>query len=150
MVLVAHRRHRIFDKVWTLAGDTHPYRTSGETAVESLTQAAKRCAMDDLGATITGWSDALALSYVARDPRDPRYCENELLHLMVTKYEGPLHLNPKNVYRLRWTELAEISEESAADLKKDPLERKYAPWVHALFAQQKSKVERALLGHSHA
>jgi len=147
-ILVAHRRHKIFDRVWTLSGDTHPYRIRGETVVESLTQAAKRCALDDLGTNVVGWLDALVLSYAARDPRDPRYCENELLHVMVARYDGPWHMNPKNVYGLRWAELAEVSEDSMEDLKKEPIERKYAPWVHALFSQPASRVEKALLGHS--
>lgn len=147
-ILVAHRRHRVFDKVWTLAGDTHPYRIRGETAVESLTQAAKRCAMDDLGVTIPGWSDALVLSYAAQDPRDPRYCENELLHLMVARYEGPLHMNPKNVYQLRWAELGEILTDSASDLGKQPIDRKYAPWVHALCRLPNMNSRIALLGRA--
>lgn len=147
-VLVAHRRHRIFDKVWTLAGDTHPYRIRGETTVESLVQAAKRCAMDDLGVTITGWSDAHVLSYAARDPRDPRYCENELLHLMVTWYDGPLHMNPKNAYQLRWVELGEILAVSEGDLSKRPINRKYAPWIHALCRLPKTKIQSSLLGRA--
>ena len=145
-VLVAHRRHKVFDRVWTLAGDTHPYRIRGEKAGETLVQAAKRCAMDDLGVTITGWSDAQVLSYAARDPRDPRYCENELLHLMVTRYNGPLHMNPKNVYKLRWAELEEISSDSKDDLGREPINQKYAPWVHAIFAQPVEKIGKTLFG----
>ena len=145
-VLVAHRRHKIFDKVWTLAGDTHPYRIRGQTDVESLVQAAKRCAMDDLGVPITGWSDALVVSYAAQDPRDPRYCENELLHLMVTKCGGPLHMNSKNAYELSWAELGDILTESADDMAKQSIDRKYAPWVHALCTQPKKRIRNALLG----
>jgi isopentenyldiphosphate isomerase len=147
MILVAHRRHRVFDKVWTLAGDTHPYRIHGKKFVEGLAQAARRCSLDDLGVAISGWSDALVLSYSARDPRDPRYCENELLHIMATRYDGPFKMNPKNVYELKWAELAEVSDASAEDLKKEPIERKYAPWVHALFARPAIEVREALLGH---
>lgn len=145
-ILIAHRRHKIFDKVWTLSGDTHPYRVHGKSEVESLDQAAKRCAMDDFGATIADWSDSLVYDYAARDPRGPRYCENELLHVMVAKYSGALQMNPKNAYELRWAELAEISEELKADLKKRPIEHTYAPWVHAMFAQPMMRVRGALSG----
>jgi isopentenyldiphosphate isomerase len=145
-VLVAHRRHKIFDKVWTLSGDTHPYRVHGEAKVERLAQAAKRCAMDDLGVAITGWADAMVLAYSARDPRDPRYCENELLHVMVARYGGPLHMNPRNVYELRWAELGEVSDESKDDLDKEPIDRKYAPWVHAMFTQPAVRIGKVLLG----
>jgi len=145
-ILVAHRRHRIFDKVWTLSGDTHPYRVSEETNVESLGQAAKRCAMDDLGVVASGWTDALVFTYSARDPRDPRYCENELLHVMVARHRGPFHMDPRNAYEIKWAELAEIAKESMQDLKKEPIERKYAPWVHAMFALPVARVRRALAG----
>jgi isopentenyldiphosphate isomerase len=143
-VLVAHRRHRIFDRVWTLSGDTHPYRAYGGLESENVLQAAKRCALDDLGVAIRGWAKKLTVSYSARDPRDPRLCENELLHVMVAKYGGPLHMNPKNTYELRWAGLEEIAEDSAEDLAKGPIDRKYAPWVHAIFALPPEKIEEAL------
>jgi isopentenyldiphosphate isomerase len=142
-ILIAHRRHRIFDRVWTLSGDTHPYRYGWGNA-EVITVAARRCAKEDLGIETKGWRNALAVSYSARDPRDPRYCENELLSLMVTKYDGPVYMNEKNVYELLWAELPEISKESAADLQKEPVERKYAPWVHAVFALSPERIREAL------
>jgi isopentenyldiphosphate isomerase len=142
-VLTARRRHRIFDQVWTLSGDTHPYRFDrGE--VENLSQAAKRCAADDLGIETKGWGKTLTVSYSARDPRDSRYCENELLHLMATRQEGPFHVNAKNAYELRWAELVEISRDSTADLGREPIDRKYAPWVHAVFSLPREKVYDAL------
>ena len=142
-VLIAHRKHRVFDKVWTLSGDTHPYRYQGEPRVETLSHAARRCAMDDLGVEIAGWAKKLTFAYAARDPRDPRYCENELLHIMVAKYGGPLRVNPKNAYQARWVELSEILKDSESDLKKEPLDRKYAPWVHPLVALPRGKIKSA-------
>jgi len=144
-ILTAYRRHRIFDQVWTLSGDTHPYRVKGTQEMETLVQAAKRCALDDLGIETKGWKRTLTVSYSARDPRDPRYCENELLHLMVAKQDGPFHRNPKNVYDLRWRKAAEISRVSATDLEKDPIDRRYAPWVHALFSPSSDRAKEALL-----
>jgi isopentenyldiphosphate isomerase len=143
-ILIAHRKHKIFDSVWTLSGDTHPYRAYGESEVETLVQAAKRCAIDDLGARVTGWTSALTVNYSARDPRDPRYCENELLHVMVSRYSGPFRMNPNNAYELRWAGLAKIAQDSADDLKKEPIDRKYAPWVHAIFYLPSDQVEEAL------
>jgi isopentenyldiphosphate isomerase len=144
-ILVAHRRHRIFDKVWTLSGDTHPYRMYGSLEVESLENAAKRCAMDELGVVIKKWTKTFTASYSARDPRDPRYCENELLHVLVAKHGDPIHMSRKNAYDLRWVEPSEISRDSLADLKKEPIGRKYAPWVHVVFTLPLDKVEEALL-----
>lgn len=145
-VLFAHRRHRIFDRVWTLSGDTHPYRRYGSPVVEGKVEAAGRCAMDDLGVRIRHWPRRMALSYSARDPRDPRYCENELLHVLVTKHDGPFHMNAKNAYELRWVKFEEVSRDSAADLEKEPINRKYAPWVHALFSLSPDEIEATLAG----
>jgi len=143
-ILVAHRRHKIFDQVWTLSGDTHPYRY-GLGDAENLSQAAKRCAKDDLGVVTEGWVTKITVSYASRDPRDPRYCENELLRVMVTRYDGPLRVNERNAYAAEWVESSEIDEESKADLKKEPIERKYAPWVHAIFTLPQGTAKRALV-----
>ena len=142
-ILVVHRRHKVFDKVWTLSGDTHPYRTQGSLETESIFRAARRCAMDDLGVRTRGWTRRLTVSYSARDPRDPRFCENELLHIMVAKYRGLLHMNRKNAYELQWVDATQISNDSIEDSKKEPIDRKYAPWVHAVFALQPQKVGEA-------
>jgi isopentenyldiphosphate isomerase len=141
-ILVQHRRHRIFDRVWSLSGDTHP-RKYGYSRVESLPEAARRCAEEDLGIKIRTWTRALSVSYSARDPRDPRYCENELLHLLVAKSAGPVQMNKENAYELRSVELAEISRDVRADLGKEPIDRKYAPWVHAVFSLPSGEIEGA-------
>ena len=143
-ILVAYRRHKIFDRVWTLSGDTHPYRIHGSQRVENLVQASKRCAEDDFRANIKTWTKALTVSYSARDPRDPRYCENELMHVMTARYDGPLRMNKKNAYDFCWVTVAEISKDCKEDLKKEPIDRKFAPWVHAVFALPLREVREAL------
>ena len=144
-ILIAHRRHKIFDKVWTLTGDTHPYRMYGSLEVETLEKAGRRCAMDDLGVMVKNWTRALTVSYSARDLRNPSYCENELLNVLSAKHNGPLDMNEKNAYELRWADPTEIWQESIADLKKESIERMYAPWVHAVFSLPLEKVNGALM-----
>jgi isopentenyldiphosphate isomerase len=141
-ILVQLRRHRIFDKVWSLSGDTHP-RKYESSKVESLSEAARRCAKEDLGITIKSWRQILSVSYSARDPRDPRYCENELLSVLAAKHAGPVNMNRNSAYELRWAEFAEISRDSQTDLSKKPSSRKYAPWVHAMFSLPPERVEEA-------
>jgi isopentenyldiphosphate isomerase len=141
-ILVQHRRHRIFDKVWSLSGDTHP-RKYDSSKLETLSEAARRCAKEDLGIVIKSWRNALSVSYSARDPRDPRYCENELLHVLAAKHSGPLNMNRNSAYELRWAEFAEISRDSRKDSTKEPIDRKYAPWVHAMFSLAHERVEGA-------
>ena len=141
-VLTQRRKHKIFDKFWSLSGDTHPRKYEGRS-VESLSVAAIRCAKEDLGVTIKDWTPRLTLSYSARDPRDPRYCENELLHILIAKQSGPLRMNENNAYELKWIPVTEISEDSRIDLKKERADRKYAPWVHAVFSLSPGEVRKA-------
>jgi isopentenyldiphosphate isomerase len=143
-VLVEHRRHRIFDKVWSLSGDTHPRKYEGRK-VESLPEAARRCAKEDLGVTIADWTPRLTVPYSARDPRDPRYCENELLYVLFSKHDGPLRMNEESAYELEWVQLEEIQNQSLADLKKEPVDRKYAPWVHAILSMSSAEVQKAFV-----
>jgi isopentenyldiphosphate isomerase len=145
-IFVQNRRHRIFDKVWSLSGDTHP-RKYESSKMESLSEAARRCAKEDLGTTIKSWRQILNVSYSARDPRDPRYCENELLYILAAKHRGPVNMNRESVYELRWAEFAEISRESQRDSKKALIDRKYAPWVHAMFSLPQERVEEAFHVH---
>ncbi len=141
-ILIQHRRHRIFDRVWSLSGDTHP-RKYGTRRVESLSEAARRCASEDLGVVIKNWTRRLSIPYSARDPRDSRYCENELLYILVAKHDGPLYMNKESAYELRWVEITEISKDSRTDLKRKPIDRKYAPWVSAVFSLSSKRVEEA-------
>ena len=143
-ILVQHRRHRIFDKVWSLSGDTHPRKYDSSKA-ESLSEAARRCANEDLGVVIKNWRKKLTVSYSAIDPRDPRYCENDLLYVLAAKHRGPLVMNRNSAYELSRADFTEISRDSQADSKKEPIDRKYAPWVHAVFSLPFEKVEEAFL-----
>ncbi len=141
-ILIQHRKHRIFDKVWSLSGDTHPRKYDSSKA-ESLSEAARRCAKEDLGIIVKSWREILSVSYSARDPQDTRYCENELLHVLAAKYKDPMNMNKKSAYELRWAEFAEISRDSQTDLRKKPIDRKYAPWVHAMFSLPHETVAEA-------
>ncbi len=53
------------------------------------------------------------------------------------------NMNEKNAYELRWADLAEISKDSRADLKREPIRRKYAPWVSAVFSLPSRETEEA-------
>ena len=83
------------------------------------------------------------MSYSARDPRDPRYCENELLYILTAKHGGPVNMNRNSAYELRWAKFTEILRDSQTDSRKEPIDRKYAPWVHAMFSLPHERVEEA-------
>ncbi len=141
-ILLEHRKHKIFDKTWSLSGDTHP-RKYKSREVETLSEASSRCASEDLGVRIEKWAPTLTVSYSAPDPRNSTYCENELLSVMVARYEGELNMNAENAYDLVWEDMQEIRAESLDDLRKRPADRKYAPWVHAIFTLPYEEVQKA-------
>ena len=141
-ILTQQRRHKIFDKVWSLSGDTHPRKYESRN-VESFSEASKRCAQEDLGIVIKDWTQRLRVPYSARDPHNPRYCENELLYVLFAKHIGPLHMNEDNAYELNWVQLADILNDARTDLGEEPVDRKHAPWVHAIFSLSPREVERA-------
>jgi len=133
-ILIQHRKHVIFDKIWSLSADTHP-RKYDDNRVETLAEAATRCIQEDFGIAVTQWTEVLTLCYSARDPHNPKCCENELLHLLVGKYDGSVNPNEDNVYDYRWVEQQRISEEVLRDSRREPINRVYAPWIHVIFEE---------------
>jgi isopentenyldiphosphate isomerase len=132
-LLLQHRKHRIFDKVWDLAGSTHPYFRDGRQ--ESYEEAARRC----LSTEYSGLADApvinssVFVNYAAVDPLEKRYCENEFCRLMVASHEGGVSHNVENAYGHAWVTLTEL----ASDLSRSP--SKYAPWVVDLIVEIQKK-----------
>ena len=137
-LLLQHRKHKIFDRVWDLAGSTHPYFRDGRQ--ESYEEAAKRC----LSTEYAGLADAAVVNssvfvnYAAVDPRDGRYCENEFCRLVVVSHEGSVQHNSENAYGHAWVTLSALT----ADLARSP--SKYAPWVVDLVREVNEKRPREL------
>ncbi len=143
-ILIQNRKHSIFDKVWSLSGDTHP-RMYENGRYETLTEASQRCAMEDLGVEIDKWMDILTVTYSAIDPRNLEFCENEFLHILLARFDGPFYPNKNNVYELRWIDLDDIMAATASDLRKEPIKRKFAPWVHKVFSLPEEAIRKAFL-----
>jgi isopentenyl-diphosphate delta-isomerase len=132
-ILLQHRKHRIFDKVWDLAGSTHPYFRDGRQ--ETYEEAASRC----LSTEYSGFkgtrvaNSSIAVNYAAVDPRAPRYCENEFCRLIVARHGGEVSHSPENAYGHSWVSLQELRKDLAASPSK------YAPWVVDLLAKVEEK-----------
>ena len=132
-LLLQHRKHRIFDQVWDLAGSTHPYFHEGRQ--ESYEDAARRC----LSTEYKGLEDArvvnssVFVNYAAIDQRNSRLCEDEFCRLVVASHEGGVKHNPENAYGLAWATLPTIM----GDLAKSP--SKYAPWVVDLLKEVRNR-----------
>src|SRR2546425_2504779 len=54
-----------------------------------------------------------------------------------------MNRNRNSAYESRWAKFAEISRDSRTDSKKESIDRKYAPWVHAMFSLPHEMVEEA-------
>jgi hypothetical protein len=67
------------------------------------------------------------------------------LSVLAAKHRGPMNMNRNSAYELQWAKFAEISRDSQADSKREPIDRKYAPWVHAMFSLPHEKIEEAFL-----
>jgi isopentenyldiphosphate isomerase len=137
-VLLQHRKHRIFDKVWDLAGSTHPYFRDGKQ--EGYEEAALRC----LRTEYSGFEDAavakssVSVNYAAIDPRNKLYCENEFCRLVVSLHDGEIAHKSENAYAHRWVAFGELTE----DVRKNPA--KYAPWTIDLLEMIEVKKPPAL------
>jgi isopentenyl-diphosphate Delta-isomerase len=122
-VLLQHRKHRIFDNVWDLAGSTHPYFRGGRQ--EGYEEAALRC----LKTEYSGFEDAavtnssISVNYSAIDSENGTYCENEFCRLVVSVHDPTISHNAENAYGHEWVSFGAL----IADLERNP--RKYAPWV---------------------
>jgi isopentenyldiphosphate isomerase len=122
-VLLQHRRHRIFDSVWDLAGSTHPYHRNGRQ--EGYEEAALRC----LKTEYSGFDDAIvanssvSINYAAIDPRNKLYCENEFCRLVVSRHGAEIAHKDENAYGHRWVRFGEL----VADVRNSPTN--YAPWL---------------------
>jgi isopentenyldiphosphate isomerase len=137
-VLLQHRKHRIFDKVWDLAGSTHPYFRDGKQ--EGYEEAALRC----LRTEYSGFEDAavanssVSVNYAAIDPRNNLYCENEFCRLVVSLHDGEIAHKTENAYTHKWVALRALT----ADAHKNP--ERYAPWIIDLLETIKAKKPREL------
>lgn len=117
-ILLQHRKHRLFDKLWDLAAASHPMQVEGKN--ESYLQAAQRCLRDEWG--IVG----ARLNFLGAFNYQERYgegCENEHCALIVGRWDEELSLDPKHAYGLRWLSLGELLRELEANPSK------FTPWL---------------------
>ncbi|MDA4114215.1 MAG: NUDIX domain-containing protein [Thaumarchaeota archaeon] len=139
-ILLQHRKHRIFDSVWDLAGSTHPYHRDGMQ--EGYEEAALRC----LRTEYTGFDDAIvanssvSINYEAIDPSNTTYCENEFCRLIISLHDGEIAHKAENAYGYRWSSFREL----LADVRKKPTS--YAPWMIDLLEMIQSRKPLELTG----
>jgi len=102
-ILLQHRRHHLFDKLWDLAAASHPLHIDGRD--EDYIEAAKRCLRDEWGIEEIELRKIDSFNYFkSYDNR----CENEHCALIVGEYDGKITVNPEAAYGFRWINLKQL------------------------------------------
>ncbi len=117
-ILLQHRKHKLFDKLWDLAGASHPLHTDGKD--ESYIEAASRCLKNEWGIDSMNLENIGAFNYFKEDEKN---CENEYCALITGEYNGELKANPETAYGFRWIDLKQL----LAEIYKKP--EVFTPWL---------------------
>lgn len=117
-ILLQHRKHKLFDKLWDLTGASHPLHLDGND--ESYLESAARCLktewkIENIKLKVLG-----AFNYFSQ--YDER-CENEHCALIIGEYDDKVKINPEVAYDFRWVSLKQLLSE----IKKNPEE--FTPWL---------------------
>ena len=117
-ILLQHRKHKLFDKLWDLTGASHPLHVDGTN--ESYLESASRCLK-------TEWRiEGIKLKVVGAFNYFSQYdehCENEHCALIIGEYNGEVKINSDVAYDFRWVSLKQILSE----VKKNP--ENFTPWL---------------------
>jgi isopentenyl-diphosphate delta-isomerase len=105
-ILLQHRKHKVFDGLWDLAGASHPLHVDGRD--QSDIEAALRCLRDEWGIKKIELKKIGAFNYFKQDENR---CENEYCYLIVGEYNRELKMNPEVAYGFRWVSLKELLSE---------------------------------------
>jgi isopentenyl-diphosphate delta-isomerase len=102
-ILLQHRKHHLFDKLWDLTAASHPLHVAGRN--EDYIEAAKRCLKTEWGIENIDLRKVGAFNYF-KDYNDR--CENEHCAVIVGEYNGKIKTNPEVAYNFRWINLKQL------------------------------------------
>lgn len=134
-ILLQHRKHRLFDKLWDLAGASHPLHIDGRN--DSYIEAASRCLKNEWGIENVKLEKIGAFNYFKEDEKN---CENEYCALIVGEYNGELIANQETAYGFRLVSLKQLLSE----IEKKP--ESLTPWlIEAIKALRSHSLGKDLL-----
>lgn len=116
-ILLQHRKHKIFDKLWDLASASHPLHIDGRN--DNYIEAASRCLRNEWGIENVRLEKIGAFNYFKEDGKN---CENEYCALIVGEYDGEIKINPETAYGFRLVSLKQLLSE----IEKKP--ETFTPW----------------------
>jgi len=105
-ILLQHRKHKVFDKFWDLAGASHPLHVDGKN--QDDIEAALRCLRDEWEIENVKLEKIGAFNYFKQDENR---CENEHCYLIIGEYDGELKMNPEVAYGFKWVSFKELLSE---------------------------------------
>lgn len=119
-ILLQHRKHEIFDRMWDLAGASHPLHLGSRD--ETIQEAADRFLLNEWGIGGVEAEDIGGFNYFAQYGEK---CENEHCRLLVAEFNGELKPSDDHAYGCRWVALDELTK----DIIRNP--KAYTPWLIA-------------------
>jgi len=117
-ILLQHRKHKLFDKLWDLATASHPLHVNEKN--ESYIEAASRRLKEEWRIEKVKLKKIGAFNYFKEYGN---HCENEYCALIVGEHNGKLDANPEVAYGFRWVSL----EQLLSEIEKNP--EIFTPWL---------------------
>lgn len=134
-ILLQHRKHKLFNKLWDLAGASHPLHINGRD--DSYIEAASRCLKNEWGIENVKLEKIGAFNYFKEDGKN---CENEYCALIVGEHNGKIKINPEAAYGFRLVSLKQLLSE----VEKRP--ETFTPWsIEAVKILRNHELSKAFL-----
>jgi isopentenyl-diphosphate delta-isomerase len=105
-ILLQHRKHKLFDKLWDLAAASHPLHVDGKD--QGNIEAALRCLKNEWGIEKIELKKIGAFNYFKQDENR---CENEYCYLIAGEYDEELKMNTEVAYNFRWVSFEQLLSE---------------------------------------
>jgi isopentenyl-diphosphate delta-isomerase len=134
-ILLQHRKHKLFDKVWDLTAASHPLHVNGSN--ENCIEAACRCLRVEWGIEKVELRKIGAYNYFKEYGN---HCENEHCALIVGEYNGKIDMNSEVAYGFKWVSLKQLLSE----IEKNP--EIFSQWlIESVKLLKNNELEKELL-----
>lgn len=138
-ILLQHRKHKLFDKTWDLAGASHPLHL--ENRDEDYVEAASRCLKVEWEIENIELKNIGAFNYFKEYGKN---CENEYCALIVGKYDEEIKINSEVAYGFRKISLKNLLSEMEKNSEA------FTPWlIEAVKILRSNELGRKLVFCNH-
>lgn len=117
-VLLQKRKHKLWDNYWDTTAISHPLHLVDHD--ETYEEAAERTQQIEMGIKNAAVKKVGGFSYFAKHGN---MCENEYCAVLVGKYDGDVHPDPKAVYEYVWLPKETFIQNCLN------MDKSYTPWA---------------------